>query len=65
MNNKKKVVKMKKELEKVIKENKINFNNLESELTFIQGYLIAKKENVPPFIFVNMIKGKSSFGFKY
>ena len=56
---------MKKELEKVIKENKINFNNLESELTFIQGYLIAKKENVPPFIFANMIKGKSSFGFKY
>tara|TARA_R100000773_G_C4121635_1_gene56823 strand:+ start:304 stop:474 length:171 start_codon:yes stop_codon:yes gene_type:complete len=53
------------EIKKVIKENDIYFNSLENELTFIQGYLMAKKKNVPPKIFVNMIENKSSFGFKY
>ena len=53
------------ELKKIVKENDLSFNSLESELSFIQGYLISKNESVPPKIFLNMIDGKSSFGFKY
>tara|TARA_R110002020_G_scaffold381899_2_gene592805 strand:- start:605 stop:781 length:177 start_codon:yes stop_codon:yes gene_type:complete len=54
-----------KKMKKDTKKHDIIFQSLEQEYSYIQGYLVASNENVPPSIFVKNIRGESVFNNKY
>ena len=54
-----------KQIKKDVKSYEITFRNLNEEYQFIKGYLVAKNEDLPPFMFIQCIRGESILKIKY
>ena len=54
-----------KQIKKDIKSHQITFKSIDEEYQFIKGYLVAKNEGVPPFMFIQCIRGESILNIKY